>query len=99
MPAYVLGEIRTSDPAKLANLAERYIPPALASIEAHGGRLIAGGEPETLDGGPTPIRAVVVEFPDADAARRWYRSAEYQAVINLRLSSVEGRVLVLDGAQ
>ncbi|HKS89925.1 MAG TPA: DUF1330 domain-containing protein [Stellaceae bacterium] len=99
MPAYVLGEIRTDDPVTLARLTETYVPPALASIAAYGGRLIAGGQPEMLDGSPTPARAVVIEFPDAGAARRWYRSPEYQGVINLRLSSADGRVLLLDGAQ
>jgi uncharacterized protein (DUF1330 family) len=98
MPAYVLGEIRTDDPATLTKLTETYVPPALASIAAFGGRLLAGGEPAMLDGGPKPARAVVVEFPDVAVARRWYRSAEYQAVINLRLSSADGRVLILEGA-
>lgn len=98
MPAYVLGEIRTDDPAKLAKLTETYVPPALQSIADYGGRLLAGGQPEMLDGGPEPVRAVVVEFPDAAAARRWYHSPEYQGVINLRLSTADGRVLLLDGA-
>ena len=99
MPAYVLGEIRTDDPAVIAKLNETYLPRALESIAAHGGRLLVGGQPEILDGGPMPVRAVVIEFPDAAVARRWYRSPEYQSVINARLSMADGRVLLLDGAQ
>ncbi len=50
-----------------------------------------------LDGGPLPERTVIVEFPDAEAARRWYRSEEYQKVLPIRLASAQGRVFLIDG--
>ena len=94
MPAYVLGDIRVTDPATFGT----YVPPAGATIAQYGGRVLAAtGNVELLDGGPTPERVVVIEFPDAAAARRWYRSPEYQAALPIRLRSSQGRVFLIEG--
>lgn len=96
MPAYVIADIRVTDPAKF----ETYVSPAVASMAPFNGRLIAASEAaEILDGGPAPERMVIIEFPDADAARRWYRSAEYQAALPIRLASTEGRLFLIEGMQ
>lgn len=94
MPAYVLGDVRVNDAAAFAT----YVNPAVASIAQYGGRVLAAaGNAEMLDGGPMPERVVVIEFPDAAAARRWYRSPEYQAALPIRLRSAEGRVFLIEG--
>ena len=94
MPAYVIGNISVTDPATYAD----YVPPALATITQYGGMVLAVADnAELLDGGPMPERTVVLEFPDAAAARRWYRSPEYQAALPIRLGSSEGRVFLIDG--
>lgn len=93
MPAYVLGDIRVTDPARF----DAYRTPAGASIAQYGGRALAAGQAELLDGGPAPERVVVIEFPDADAARRWYQSPEYQAALPIRLRSSQGRVFLIEG--
>ena len=36
-----------------------------------------------VEGRPQPV-AVVLRFPSKEAARRWYESAEYQAIKHLR---------------
>jgi uncharacterized protein (DUF1330 family) len=51
-----------------------------------------------LEGGPEPERIVVIEFPDADTARRWYRSEEYQSALKIRQSASHGRVFLVEGA-
>ena len=94
MPAYVIGDIRVTDTSQY----ETYVPPALASITQYGGRvLVAGPTLELLDGGPAPERTVVVEFPDAAAAKRWYQSPEYQEALPIRLRSSQGRVFLIEG--
>jgi len=94
MPAYIVAEIEVADPAEF----ERYRPLAAASIERHGGRyIVRGGNTELLDGGPAPARLVVLEFADADAARRWYNSPEYQAALKMRLASSRGRAVLVEG--
>lgn len=94
MPAYVIGEIRVTDPADFGT----YVSPAGASIAKYGGKVLAAaGKAEVLDGSPAPERIVVIEFADIEAARRWYQSPEYQAALPIRLRSAEGRVFLIEG--
>ena len=54
---------------------------------------------DPLESGPMPERIFIIEFPNADAARRWYRSDEYQAVLKIRLSASHGRVFLIEGTE
>ena len=98
MLTYVVANLRVTDPQKF----QTYVQPALKSITDYGGRVLAAGggdKLEVLDGGPPPERTVIIEFADVDAARRWYRSGEYQAIVDLRLTSSEGCAFLLEGLQ
>jgi len=95
MPAYVIAEVQVTDPAAY----EPYRPLAAASIARFGGRFVGrGGAADLLEGTPPPQRVVVIEFPDADTARRWYRSDEYQRALKIRQSASTGRVILVEGA-
>jgi uncharacterized protein (DUF1330 family) len=95
MSAYVIGEIQISDPAAY----NEYRPLAAASVARFGGRFIVrGGNVDLLEGEPPPERIVVIEFPDGETARRWYRSEEYQAALKIRQSASRGRVFLVEGA-
>jgi uncharacterized protein (DUF1330 family) len=95
MPAYIVAEIHITDPVAY----DEYRPLAAASIARFGGRFIVrGGEVDLLEGEPQPERIVVIEFPDAETARRWYRSEEYQAALRIRQAASRGRVLLVEGA-
>src|SRR5215470_1978073 len=96
MPAYVVGDIHITDPAAY----QAHVPSTLATIARFGGRIIAGGgKIDLLEGGPMPKRIFIIEFPRADAARRWYRSYDYQDALKLRLSASHGRLLVIEGTE
>ena len=96
MSAYIVAEIQITDPVAY----QAHAPIALATVARFGGRIIAGGSKiELLDGGPMPNRIVVIEFPDAETARRWYRSDDYQAALKVRLSTSQGRVFLIEGAE
>jgi uncharacterized protein (DUF1330 family) len=95
MAAYIIADIRVTDPASY----DQYRPLAGASIARFGGRFVVrGGEVDLLEGEPQPERIVVIEFPDADTARQWYRSAEYQAALKIRQAASRGRVVLVEGA-
>jgi uncharacterized protein (DUF1330 family) len=95
MPAYIIAEIQVTDPTAY----EGYRPLAAASVARYGGRYaVRGGNIDLLEGEPEPERIVVIEFPDADAARRWYRSGEYQKALKIRQSASRGRVFLVEGA-
>ena len=94
MPAYFVAEIEVTNPAGY----EPYRPLAAASVARYGGRFIVrGGAAELIEGNPAPQRVVIIEFPDAAAARRWYNSPEYQAALPIRLANSRGRAFIVEG--
>ena len=95
MPAYIIADIQVTDPAGY----DQYRPLAAASIARSGGRFVVrGGKVDLLEGAPEPERIVAIEFPDADTARRWYSSEEYQKALKIRQSASRGRVFLVEGA-
>jgi uncharacterized protein (DUF1330 family) len=95
MTAYVIGEIEVTEP----KIYEGYRKQVPATIEKHGGRFIArGGRAEQLEGGWTPKRIVVLEFPSYEQALEWYRSPEYAPLIKLRQSASRGKLVLVEGA-
>ena len=52
------------------------------------------------DKGWTPTRLLIIEFPTLAAARAWYDSPEYQALLPLRLNARgPDNMLIVDGVQ
>jgi len=95
MTAYVIAEVQVTDSAAY----EPYRPLAAASIARFSGRFVVrGGAVELLEGEPRPERIVVIEFPDADTARRWYHSEEYQQALKIRQAASHGRLFLVEGA-
>ena len=39
---------------------------------------------------------VILKFKSREEAKKWYDSPEYQAIIDLRLNSVDGRAVLCD---
>ena len=95
MPAFVIAEIEVTNPSGY----EKYRPLAGASVAQYGGRFVVrGGPAERLEGEGAAPRLVVIEFPDAEAARRWYNSPEYQKALPIRLANSRGQAFIVDGA-
>jgi uncharacterized protein (DUF1330 family) len=94
MPAYVIADVKVTDPTGY----EPYRPLAAASIARFGGRfLVRGGRANLFEGTPAPERIVVIEFPDAETARRWYHSEEYQRALEIRQANSTARVMLVEG--
>ncbi len=54
------------------------------------------GAQEVIEGsGPEGV--VLLEFPDADKARAWYNSPEYQKAIPLRMKGAPYRCVLVEG--
>lgn len=67
-------------------------------VQRFGGRYTSlGGNVEELEGDWRPTYPVLIEFPDLDSARRWYHSEEYAELKALRLASVRGHAVLIDG--
>lgn len=96
MPAYVIGDVREAWDAEALQEYRRRNTDAVA---AHGGRfLIRGGDHELLEGEWDTLRIVVMEFPDAAAARAWWESADYEAIKPLRRGASTTNIILVDGA-
>jgi uncharacterized protein (DUF1330 family) len=95
MAAYVIAEVDVQDAA----LFEEYRKLVPATIAQYGGRyVVRGGATETKEGGWTPKRMVVLEFPTMARAREWYHSAEYAPALAMRLKAAKSRVILVEGA-
>ena len=94
MPAYMIVEVETTDEALMTEY-RKHTPGAVAKF---GGKFIVrGGKTRTLEGGWTPPRMVVLEFPDMAAAERFYDSPEYKPVLDMRLRAGKSRAILVDG--
>ena len=95
MSAYLIATETVHDEAMFAEYRKQVV----ATLEAFGGRFIArGGKLTVLEGEWQHPRTVIIEFPSRDAAEGWYKSADYQKIIGLRLKSTSGNLVILDGA-
>jgi uncharacterized protein (DUF1330 family) len=94
MSAYIIAEVEVTDPETYAT----YRAQTPGVIERYGGRFIVrGGAAETLEGEGQPGRLVVIEFPDMAAARRFYASPDYQAIIGTRHRAAKSRLVLVEG--
>ena len=94
MAAYVIVEVNVTDPQLFAEYAKG-VP---ATIAAYGGKyLVRGGAVETKEGGWTPNRIVTLEFPSMDQARKWYGSAEYKPLLEMRLRAASAKLILVEG--
>ena len=66
-------------------------------VQASGRVIIVHDDPEVLEGQWYGSRVVVLEFDTVQAARNWYRSPEYQAVIGERHASADANAVIVGG--
>ncbi len=95
MPAYVIADIEVSDPAKY----ESYRALSPGAIAAYGGRFLSrGGNMQVLEGTWSPSRVVIVEFPTAAQAQKFYDSPEYRAARQARAGATNRfNMIVVEG--
>jgi uncharacterized protein (DUF1330 family) len=95
MPAYLIAFVDIHDRARFA---KEYVPPISATLEPFEGRILAASdEAKTLEGAVPPGRAVIIEFPDLDRARKWYASDAYAPLIALRKTLATTSIVVVPG--
>lgn len=94
MSALFIAISKITDRDKL----NQYLAGAPASLAGRSVEVLAFTEgADTIEGTPPGSRVVVLKFADKEAAMEWYRSPEYQAVVQLRLDGTEGFSVLCDG--
>ena len=73
----------------------KHTPGAVAKF---GGKFIVrGGKTRTLEGGWTPPRIVVLEFPSFEKAEEFYHSDHYKPILAMRLKAGKSKAILVDG--
>jgi uncharacterized protein (DUF1330 family) len=94
MRAYAIVHEDVHDP----KMFDEYRKDVLATLEPFGGRpIVRGGKMTTLEGGWTPERIVIIEFPSRENAENWYNSPAYQKILPLRLKASRSHFFICDG--
>ncbi|MCX8006090.1 MAG: DUF1330 domain-containing protein [Burkholderiaceae bacterium] len=92
MPAYVIAEMKISDPERY----REYMATAPAAVAAFGGEyLVRGGPHEVLEGNWQPTRLAIVKFPSYAQAKAFYDSEQYRAARAKRRGATEYFNMVL----
>ncbi|MEW1753005.1 DUF1330 domain-containing protein [Streptomyces angustmyceticus] len=95
MSAYVINHLRL--PGGVPNeegLA--YLEQVEETVRAYGGRWLAQGEPQVVEGA-WPGLAVLLEFPGMAEARSWYDSPAYRKILPLRVNNAVSDLIFVDG--
>ena len=94
MKGYVIANVSVEDAAAY----EGYRSKTAAIIEQYGGRiLVRGGAIEVREGDPGISRLVILEFASVDAARTFYDSPEYQAILPIRFDTASSTLVIAEG--
>ena len=91
MAAYFIAQYVVNDPDGY----REYQAGAGPTIQAHGAELVAFAvAAATIEGTPPGPQTVVLKFESTEAAKAWYNSEEYQAVVGKRLAATEGFAVI-----
>jgi uncharacterized protein (DUF1330 family) len=94
MTSYAVAHLRD---VKMGPDIVAYLKAIDATLTPFRGRfIIHGGEKEELEGS-FPEDLIVIAFPDREAARAWYGSPAYQAILPKRTGNSQGNVFLIDG--
>src|SRR5512142_1610812 len=90
----VLTAISIDDPEAL----QPYIAKVKDVVDLHGGAYLAiDDHPVTVEGQWRFARTVIMTFPTMQAARKWYDSPEYRAILPIRLQSMQANLVFVRG--
>jgi uncharacterized protein (DUF1330 family) len=76
-PVYFIFENELTNPEAYK---KDYLPEALATIKAHGGRLLAAGKPTSFAGEPPKNSAGILVWDSMEQLEGWFNSPEYRKV-------------------
>src|SRR5688572_27162237 len=72
-----------------------YLEQVQQTVKPYGGKWLALGEGQVVEGA-WPGAVVLLEFPSMTEAQNWYRSAEYQKILPLRVNNSISDLILVD---
>ena len=91
---YVVVEVDVTD----ADAYRSYTRLSVPAVEAFGGRYVALGATETLEGEPPFPRAAIVEFESVGRAKEFYHSERYREARAQRSGAARVNMFLVEGA-
>ena len=77
---------------------EAYLEQAVPTLVQAGGRpIVVDDNPDVIEGRWPWARTAVLEFDSVDAARAWYRSPGYQAIVVQRQKAADTNAVIVGG--
>lgn len=73
-----------------------YLTAIDATLAPFQGRFVIHGSSKDILEGSWPGDLVIIAFPDRQAARSWYGSPAYQAILPLRTRNSEADIILVD---
>lgn len=92
--AYAIAYLREVD---LGDAIVEYIQRIDETLAPYGGRFLVHGGDLTPAEGAWDGDMVIIEFPDRAAARDWYDSPAYQAILPLRTEHSQSIACIVEG--
>ena len=94
MAVYLVAQLQIQDRTEYS----RYEAGFLDVFAKFGGEILAVDDAVDCIEGEWPYsRTVLLRFPDADEARRWYDSPEYQALVQHRFRAANTNIAMVQG--
>lgn len=94
MSHYLIAQLKITDREEYG----RYESGFMDIFTKFQGKLLAvDEETKPLEGDWPWTRTVLLEFPDEDAAMKWYQSPEYQELAQHRFNSSTGNIVLVRG--
>jgi uncharacterized protein (DUF1330 family) len=94
MAAYFISDASVKNAEALGMFRAR----AAASIARYGGRYIArSSSVQTVEGIWKPSAIIIIEFPDLERAKTWYRSAEYASALAVPDDAISRDMILVEG--
>ena len=93
VPAYVVANLLVED----SQMYHKYEKDFFPILKNHGGELLTFDDsPESFEGSaPVSGRLVILKFPSATAAQRWWNDDVYQQLSEYRREATDTRFLTL----
>lgn len=91
---FVVVEVDVTD----ADAYKRYTELSVPAVAAFGGRYVALGPTEALEGAPPFPRAAIVEFQSVARAKEFYASERYSEAKERRSGAARVRMYVVEEA-
>lgn len=95
-PVYMIAINDVTDPDGYKN---EYLPPAQASIKAHGGVYIAAGVATVIDGELPKGRTVILRWDSMEKLLAWRHSPEYEAARKIGEKYAKYNLVAVEGVR